>query len=192
MSLASSAVARGVPQERRAQISWQRIVGAMALFVALNRTFAQFWSDTLMHWVIDVGTVRPAAWIAAKLENNRSIVADGTHLRAPDGAINVLYGCEGTDVLMVLAAALLVAPIPWSRRLLGLVVGAVLIFVLNQLRVLALFYAFRRHLSWFGDLHGLVAPLVVIAGTIFFFLWWTGLSVNPASSQEQARPAGLE
>lgn len=158
------------------RVSWLRMLTALVLFVAMNRTFAQFWSDTLMHWVIDVGTVRPAAWIAATLESNPAIVADGTHLRSPDGTINVLYGCEGTDVLMVLAAALLVAPIPWQRRLLGLIVGAAFIFVLNQARVLALFYAFRRHLTWFGDLHGLVAPLIVIAATTLFFLWWTGVS----------------
>lgn len=129
-----------------------------------------------MHWVINVATVRPAAFVARHLEGNPAIVADGTHIRAPDGSINVLYGCDGTDVLMVLAAALLVAPIPWRRRLLGLCAGTAFIFALNQARVLALFYAFRRHPSWFGDLHGLVAPLIVIAATVLFFVGWIGLT----------------
>jgi exosortase family protein XrtM len=157
---------------RSARISWGRIVAAIALFIAMNRAFAQFWTTSLMHWVIDVGTVEPAAWLAKYAESDQGVVADGSHLRAPDGSINVQYGCEGSDVFMLLASALLVAPIPWRRRLTGLLAGTVLVFVLNQARVLALFYTFRRHSPWFGQLHGLIAPLVVVLVVTFFFLWW--------------------
>jgi exosortase family protein XrtM len=164
------------------RIPWKRLLASVALFIAMNRTFAQYWSESLRHWVIDVATVEPAAWLARQVEGDHRVLADGSHLRAPDGSINVLYGCEGSDVLMLLAAALLVAPIPWRRRLAGLLAGTALVFALNQARVLALFYAFRRHSLWFGQLHGSIAPLVVVLVVALFFLWWMRRSVPVAKA----------
>jgi exosortase family protein XrtM len=150
----------------------QRIVCFIAVFVALNRAFLHFWNDGLSHWIIDWATVRPSAWIAAHLEGSSAITANGPRLQAPDGSIRVQFGCEGTDVLMLLVSALLVTPIPWGRRLAGLAVGALFVFAVNQARVLALFYALRRAPSWFGQVHGLIAPLVVVVLVVLFFLWW--------------------
>lgn len=177
------------PGQRPVGASWKRILAFIALFAAMNRAFAQYWSDGLVHWVIDVATVCPAAWLARHLESNPAIVAAGSHLRAPDGSINVQYGCEGTDVLMLLVAGLLVAPIPWRRRLSGLLAGTALVFILNQARVLTLFYALRREPSWFGQMHGLIAPLVVVLLVTLFFLWWIQRPLAPAAGADDRQSA---
>jgi exosortase family protein XrtM len=149
-----------------------RLVGFIILFGAMYFALASLWSDGLSYWVIDVGTVKPAAWIGRFLTGNQAIVASGAHLRAPDGSINVLFGCEGSDVLMLLVAALLVAQSSWSRRLWGLLVGAAVVFAVNQARVLALFFAVRQRPAWFGPIHGLIGPMVVIVVVTAFFLSW--------------------
>jgi exosortase/archaeosortase family protein len=152
--------------------SHARICAFLALFAAMYFALAQAWGDGLSHWVIDEMTVRPAAWLARAFTGDTAIVADGPHLRAPGVSMNVLFGCEGTDVLMLLAAAVLVAPVRWRDRLIGLLAGWILVFVLNQARVLGLFFALRWHRGWFGPLHGLIGPLVVVLGVTAFFIAW--------------------
>ncbi len=111
--------------------------------------------------------------------------AEGPRLAAPGGGLVVLAGCEGVDVLLLLTAAMAVAPIPWRARLAGLAAGALLTFVLNQVRVVGLFYAFRMDRELFSMLHGVVAPLAmaVLAGA-FFVLWHArfGRSRNTAAT----------
>lgn len=145
-----------------------------AMYVALSQT----WSEGLSRWVIDMGTVQPAAWTARALTGDSTIIASGSHLRSPQASVNVLYGCEGTDVWMLLSAALLATPIAWRRRVMGLAAGTILVFALNQARVLALFFAIRYQPDWFGTLHGLVAPLVVVLAVTAFFLAWLRSSVR--------------
>jgi exosortase family protein XrtM len=154
------------------RLSGYRLLAFLVLFAAMYAGLSQAWGDALSHWVIDVGTVEPAAWIARRLSGQVGIVADGSHLRAAGASINVLYGCEGTDALMLLTSALLVAPASRRDRLIGLMMGAVFVFAINQLRVLALFFSIERHPAWFSPLHGLIAPLAVVVLVVAFFLGW--------------------
>ena len=149
-----------------------RLFGFGVIFGAMYFGLASFWSDGLSHWIIDIATVEPAAWFGRLLTGNQEIVASGAHLRAPDGSLTVLFGCEGTDVLMLLVAALLVAPGSWIKRISGLIAGAALVFVVNQARVLALFFAFRLHPSWFGAIHGLIGPTIVVVAVTAYFIAW--------------------
>jgi exosortase/archaeosortase family protein len=154
-----------------ARISW-RLFGFLALYGVLYALLSTFWSEGLSHALIDVATVKPAAWIARLVSSDPGIVAVGPRIQSPEASINVLFGCEGTDVFMLLAAALFVAPVSRRARLLGFLAGTALVFVVNQARVLALFYAFRRHREWFGPIHGLIGPmLVVLAVTLFYLIW---------------------
>lgn len=83
-------------------------------------------------------------------------------VRALGGSINVLNGCEGVEVLFLLVAALLIAPITLSRRTYGLLAGTLFVWLLNQGRILALFYTNRSDKELFALLHGTIAPLVMI------------------------------
>jgi len=154
------------------RLSPYRLLAFLLLFVAMYAGLSQAWGDGLSRWVIDVATVEPAAWMARQLSGQTDIVAEGSRLRATSASINVLYGCEGTDVLMLLTSALLVAPASRRDRLIGLVAGVVFVFVINQMRGLALFFSVERYPAWFSPLHGLIAPLAVVVLVVAFFLGW--------------------
>lgn len=170
---ASTAYARAAVYQR---ISWLRVLAFIGLFCAMYVALASFWGGVLAHWVIDVCTVEPAAWLARWISGDSRILAIGSKIVAPDASINILFGCEGADVLMLLTAAVLVVPVSWRKRALGMTAGALVVFCVNQARVLALFFAFVRRPGWFGPIHGLIGPmLVVVAVTAFFLAWlhWT-------------------
>jgi exosortase/archaeosortase family protein len=155
-----------------------RLALFLVLFGAMYAALAQLWNAGLSHWIIDVGTVRPAAWLAGLFIDG--VVAEGAQLRSAQATLTVLFGCEGMDVLMLLFAALLVAPVPWRRRLAGLFAGALVVFILNQARILGLFLALRHPSGWFGILHGLVAPLGLVVLVTAYYVAWLGWAQEPA------------
>jgi len=97
---------------------------------------------------------------------------------APGGGLNVLQGCEGLDLLCLWLAAVAAGPFTWRGRLLGWTLGALLVFALNQVRLLSLFQLFRHQRDWFGDAHGLWWPLVLV-GLVWslYVLWQRGFGV---------------
>ena len=149
-----------------------RVAGFVAIFVALQWGYGASRGGKLEQLVIHEATVKTAVLLIGWITPEVGARADGPRIKAPGGGLNVLNGCEGTDVLFLLCAAMLVAPIAWRARLLGLAVGLPLVFALNQGRVLALFYAFRDDRALFDLLHGALAPLLLIVAVGAFFVLW--------------------
>lgn len=129
--------------------------------------------------VIDAATVRPAVAVINVVTPRIGAEAQSFHIRAPGGGINILNGCDGLDVLFLLTAALLAVPLPWRRRLFGTFVGGAMVYALNLLRILALFYAYRYDRVLFDLLHGTLAPLILIALVTLFFVGWTETTRAP-------------
>lgn len=145
-----------------------------ACFALMQHLYASAAGTTLETFIVNHLTVGTAAAILDWADPTLGVTARGSRLTAPGGGINVLNGCEGTDVAFLLLSAFLVAPVPWRRRLSGVAVGLALLFVLNQVRVIALFHTVRSAREWFDVLHGTVAPLVLVAATGAFFALWIG------------------
>jgi exosortase/archaeosortase family protein len=74
--------------------------------------------------------------------------------------------------LFLLLAAFLVAPLPARARALGLVSGIALVYVINQARILLLFYVYRRDPALFATLHGTVTPIAVVLMLAAYFHAW--------------------
>lgn len=152
----------------------------LALFALLQYGWQSARGTALERWVIDLGTVKPAAALIGVVTPELRAVPQGASIRAPGGGLNILNGCEGTEVLFLLCAALAVAPLSLRQRMLGLLAGGLLVYALNQARILALFYASRDDRALFDLLHGTVAPLALIAVVGMFFLAWTSLAHRKA------------
>jgi exosortase family protein XrtM len=146
----------------------------LAAFIALQ---------TLWRWglaggaldvlLIDMLTVKAAVVTINFITPALHAIASGRHINAPGGGIHIGDGCEGATVLFLLMAALIALPATWRRRLGGVLAGAALVYLLNQIRLIALFYAYRSDRALFGLLHHTVAPLAMIAAAALFFLFWS-------------------
>ena len=145
-------------------------------FILLFMVFQACWEGARgtwieRFWVHDL-TVRSATALINLTTPQMQAVPQGARIVAPGGGLNVLFGCEGTDVLFLLAAAFAVFPLPARVRLRGLLSGLILVFLLNQLRIVALFYAFRSDRAMFDLLHTTAAPLLMIALSGLLFHFW--------------------
>lgn len=151
-----------------------RIALFVGLFAGLQWSYAQMSGTWLERWVIDGLTVLPAAALLGAVDPSLGVTASGPRLVAAGGGLNVLNGCEGTDIAFLLSSAMAVAPLSAARRFVGAAAGLALVFILNQARIIALFYAYREQPSSFDLLHGFVAPLTLVVACTAFFLFWLG------------------
>jgi hypothetical protein len=69
----------------------------------------------------------------------------------------------------------------WSLRVAGFLVGALLVFIVNQLRVLTLFYAWRADHALFDLLHGTVTPVAVVLSVCAYYYACLAFAVRRAA-----------
>ena len=88
--------------------------------------------------------------------------------------------------MFLLVAAFLPFPQSWKNRVTGMLWGIALIYLLNQVRIVCLFYAFIMDKSLFDLGHGLLGPVaIILAGSLYFLLW-------TASSLRGEKPSQVE
>jgi exosortase/archaeosortase family protein len=151
----------------------------IALFLATFAMLQLLWTwgrgGWLEHlWTEDL-TVRGAIAALSVISPGIHATASGSRIVAAGGGLNILQGCAGIEVVFMLIAAFAAFAAfraPLRVRLLGIGAGIVFIFVLNELRILALFYAFRSNRQVFDFLHTTGAPLVLVALTGLYFQAW--------------------
>lgn len=170
------------PEQARGAMLW-RAAAFVALFALLQTLYGAARGTWVERLVIDQMTVQTAAWLIDAAAPSVGVTAEGSRLRAPGGGINVINGCEGVDVAFLMACAMLVAPQSMRARLGGLLVGSAVVFMLNQARVVGLFYAFRNDRALFDMLHGVLAPLLLIIAAGGFFVVWLNRYASPAELQ---------
>ncbi len=148
---------------------WKRGLLFILVYGVLSLGWQSVHSTPVEQFIVHNATVQPATWIANWLTPALQARAVGTMIQAPGGGLNILNGCEGLDALFLLIAAFCVAPLTWRARTRGVSLGILLVFVVNQARVLGLLYAYRADPQLFQPLHGLVAPLAVVLITSGYF-----------------------
>jgi exosortase family protein XrtM len=151
-------------------------LAAAALFAAVFCALQLGWQalgDTVVHrLVVDHATVGVSVVLINTLTPAVHAVGAGTAVHAPGGGLNIVNGCDGTETWFLLCAAFAAASLSWRARALGLAFGTVVVFAVNQVRILALFYANRSDPEMFNLLHAIVGPIVVIVAVACFFYAW--------------------
>lgn len=142
----------------------------LLLFFSLQYAWEMSRGTWLEHAVIDQATVIPSAWAIDTVWPNQHVEAQGNRLVSPQARLNILAGCEGLESLFLLVAAFLAYPFTWQQRATGIAIGTLLIYVLNQVRIVILWHASIHDRGLFGLLHGTVLPLVLVATCLIFFL----------------------
>jgi exosortase/archaeosortase family protein len=161
----------------------RRAIVFALIFAALQLGWQSLRDTAAERVVIHDGVVVPAAMLVNLLTPAAHAEAAGFSLHASGGGLNILNGCEGTEALFLLLAAFCVAPISGPLRLVGFLLGSAVIFVVNQLRVLVLFYAYRADHALFDPLHAIVTPIaVVLLVCVYFYAWLSYSSRRLASA----------
>jgi exosortase/archaeosortase family protein len=151
---------------------WRRGLVFLAVFFSLQIGWQSLHDTTIERVVLHRGTAEPAAALVNLVTPAIHARALGSSIQGFGSGVSIQNGCEGLDALFLLLAALAAAPMPWAARGWGLLWGAILVFSVNQARILVLFYADRHDKNLFDCLHDVIAPIAVILVVSGFFYAW--------------------
>ncbi len=109
----------------------------------------------------------------------------GSLINLPSISLDVAFGCNGLEAVMIYCVAVLTFPASWKNRGLGIVLGFLVIQVLNLIRIVALAYAGVYHKDLFDLVHLYVAQGVMIAVALgTFVLYLTYISHGDSKPKE--------
>lgn len=142
------------------------------LFILMQAGWQMVRDDAIGHFIRGTVTVKPAVMLIHLLTPQITASALGNQILAPGGGLVIKIGCEGIEALFILIAGLFSVTMAWRAKLSGMLLGLMLIYVVNEIRILILFYAFRADKALFQLLHGTIAPLALIAIAGLFYHYW--------------------
>lgn len=148
------------------------------IFFALHWGYQAARGTELESLVINELTVKPSVMLIHWLTPAEQVKANGSQLVSATTRLSVLNGCEGTETMFLIIAAILAYGCPWRHKLVGLLMGTALIYTLNQGRIVALFFALRQDQALFAALHGYIGPTLIIALGCLFFMGWMQWSMR--------------
>ena len=140
------------------------------LFTAMHFAYQHSKDSLFETLVIDTATVKPSVALINLIAPELKVLPVEHRLVSSKARLSVLNGCEGTEMLFLLIAAVLAFQAPWQKKLLGLAAGVTLIYLLNQARIVALFFSLLEDKALFSAVHGYIGPVVIVLNTAYFYL----------------------
>ncbi len=114
------------------------------------------------------GVVVATAWLLNLV--GISSTAEGSLIHLPGISLDVKFGCNGLEAVMIYAVAIVSYPAGWRQKLKGLAAGFVVIQVVNILRIVALGYAGVHMRRVFEVVHLYIAQGMMIAVALATFI----------------------
>ena len=117
------------------------------------------------------------------------VVASGKVIRSTTNgfAVAIEAGCNGVEATLVLFAAMLAFPAPWTYKVVGLVIGIAAVQLLNILRVISLFYIGQWNYDVFEWAHLYVWQALIMLDVLVVWLIW--VRRIPRSDDSRSPPA---
>lgn len=103
-----------------------------------------------------------------------AVRTNGSILYTPGAALDIRFGCNGLEAVLIYSVALLAFPAPWIKRAIGILAGFVIIQTLNILRIIALAFVRVHYPGFFGLFHIYIAQGILIAVALVLFIAWIG------------------
>ncbi|HUU45061.1 MAG TPA: archaeosortase/exosortase family protein, partial [Acidobacteriota bacterium] len=117
------------------------------------------------------------------------VYAAGPTLTVNGTTLTIDFGCNGLEAFGIFLAAVVASSSPVRRKLTGLLVGFVGVFILNLIRACGIFIAAATNPDLFQYVHHIVGQTFVIVFTMALYLWWELRGDSGRKAKSQALPA---
>jgi exosortase H (IPTLxxWG-CTERM-specific) len=103
---------------------------------------------------------------------DNSVIAYGKILQFKDSgfAVSIEAGCNGVEATIVLIAAICAFPASWRARLTAIGLGFLAIQVINNVRIISLFYLGNWNLEYFSWIHLYLWPALIMLDVLVVFI----------------------
>jgi exosortase family protein XrtM len=170
------------PGPRRFRAGWFLFL-FVAIYAALHAAYFRVPDAVLREVVHFYAIVWPGAAVIQLASPGAQVVAVQGTLRSPKATLNVVRGCDGAGVVFLMIAAVVAFAAGWKQKLLGIGAALLLTYLLNQVRVVVLYFVAAYRYDWFNLLHNYLIPTFIIVVCCMFFTWWAAWAVRlPAAA----------
>ena len=91
---------------------------------------------------------------------------------SPDFSLSLIRGCDSIYPTAMLWSAILAFSAPWRSKVIGLAIGAILLYCINVVRILSMFFLGAYFPSFFDMVHIYAWQSLFILLTLSIFLIW--------------------
>jgi len=103
----------------------------------------------------------------------QNVAVAGTTIYSSGFAVDVRNGCNGVEAIIILVSAILAFPSSLQSRLLGILVGSVVLEMLNVVRIVSLYLLGFYNRELFDLFHSAVWQVLIILASVGIFVVWS-------------------
>jgi len=114
------------------------------------------------------------AWMSGQALDllGEEMTINGCVLLSPRFAVTIYNGCNGLITSLIFVSGVLAFPARWKAKVAGVVGGLVAIQIINQIRIISLFYIGIYFPQFFNQSHIFIwQSLVIVAGVTLWVVW---------------------
>lgn len=156
----------------------------LVIFAALSGLVEAGRGGAAEQFFIEGLVLMPAASLINGLIPAEDVRIDGRALLSPRSTLRITRGCEGTELLLLVAAAIVAFGAPARASLRGLAAGVALTYAITLLRVVALHFALRYRPDAWESVHGTIAAVVPVFLLGGYFAHWSRTAARPRGERE--------
>jgi len=102
----------------------------------------------------------------------QDVTVCGASIFSPGFSVTVEKGCDAIDPIVLFICAVLAFPVPFFRKVPGIIAGTLLLAALNLIRIVSLFLAGEYFPRFFGVLHLEVWDGLFVISAVAFWVFW--------------------
>ncbi len=143
------------------------------LMAVLYILLALPWCDRMLFSYLQAN-----AWLTNLILNclGQHSHVSGVTISSSQFAMSVQRGCDAVEPTWLFCAAVVSFPATWRRKLMGILMGMVVLQVLNVVRLVTLFLIHIHAPTLFDSAHLEIWPVIFIVVAILLFVGWRGWS----------------
>lgn len=151
---------------------WLTFIFFVACYAFLDYAYFKIPVELFMHVIYHHGVVAVCADLVNWLAPLEHVFAKQNHLISAKANLEIVRGCDGAGVLFLLTAALIAFPSSLRRKLIGLAAGVSLVYCINLIRIVGLYFIVAYQPAWFTLIHTYIAPTLMVIMSCGYFAWW--------------------
>lgn len=149
-----------------------RFLSLFVFFLLTGHVILQISALKIAPFLINTIHAKVGASIISLISHDWTVTTLNSTITSKSHAMQIAKGCDGTEGLLLIMAAMLAFPASFREKARGLAFGIMFIYSLNIMRIVGLWFILRHAPKVFDFMHVYVGQTFIILSGFLFFLWW--------------------
>lgn len=161
--------------------NWEliRFLMCFLIFFCIGQFLYYLFYPTLRPIIFQRLTIAPTFFLFQYFSPDRPLIRTANGVQIGEYDVNVLEGCEGTEGILLVLCALAAYRMNGWKKIGGMIVGSLVIYLSNLCRILVLYYTLSDHPDWFDFVHLHAGQTFIIIISLLFFILWINFTLKP-------------